>query len=40
MLNNCIAHQDYAMGGRINVVETPNTLLFTNLTFIPGTLRR
>lgn len=38
-LHNCIAHQDYAMGGRINVVETPDTLLFTNLgAFIPGTV--
>lgn len=38
-LHNCIAHQDYTMGGRINVVETPDTLLFTNLgTFIPGTV--
>jgi ATP-dependent DNA helicase RecG len=39
MLHNCIAHQDYTMGGRINVVETPDTLLFTNLgSFIPGTV--
>ena len=39
ILHNCIAHQDYSMGGRINVVETPNTLLFTNLgSFIPGTV--
>jgi ATP-dependent DNA helicase RecG len=38
-LHNCIAHQDYGMGGRCNVVETPDTLLFTNLgSFIPGTL--
>jgi ATP-dependent DNA helicase RecG len=38
-LHNCIAHQDYPMGGRINVVETPDTLLFTNLgSFIPGTV--
>lgn len=38
-LHNCIAHQDYAMGGRINVVETPESLLFTNLgAFIPGTV--
>lgn len=38
-LHNCIAHQDYTMGGRINVVETPDTLLFTNLgSFIPGTV--
>ncbi len=38
-LHNCIAHQDYTMGGRINVVEAPDTLLFTNLgSFIPGTV--
>jgi ATP-dependent DNA helicase RecG len=36
-LHNCVAHQDYSMGGRITVVETPDTLLFTNLgSFIPG----
>ena len=40
-LHNCIAHQDYKMGGRINVVETPDTLLFTNLGFfIPGTVEQ
>ncbi len=39
ILHNCIAHQDYTMGGRINVVETPDTLLFTNLgSFIPGSV--
>lgn len=38
-LHNCIAHQDYTLGGRINVVETPDTLLFTNPgSFIPGTV--
>jgi ATP-dependent DNA helicase RecG len=38
-LNNCIAHQDYTLCGRINVVETPDSLLFTNLgSFIPGTV--
>jgi ATP-dependent DNA helicase RecG len=38
-LHNCIAHQDYTMGGRINLVETPGTLLFTNLgSFIPGSV--
>ncbi len=37
ILHNCIAHQDYGHGGRINVVEEPETLLFTNLGhFIPG----
>ncbi len=38
-LHNCVAHQDYLAGGRINVVETPESLLFTNLgSFIPGTV--
>lgn len=39
MLHNCIAHQDYPLGGRINVVEEPDLLLFSNLgAFIPGTV--
>ena len=38
-LHNCIAHQDYEQGRRINVVEYPNTLIFTNAgSFIPGTV--
>jgi ATP-dependent DNA helicase RecG len=38
-LHNCIAHQDYMARGRINVVETPESMLFTNLgSFIPGTV--
>jgi ATP-dependent DNA helicase RecG len=38
-LHNCIAHQDYRLGGRINVVEEPDSLLFTNLGgFIPGSV--
>jgi ATP-dependent DNA helicase RecG len=38
-LHNCIAHQDYTCGGRINVVEQPDSLLFTNLgKFIPGSV--
>lgn len=38
-LHNCIAHQDYLLGGRINVVEEPDSLLFTNLgDFLPGTV--
>ncbi|KAF5428677.1 ATP-dependent DNA helicase RecG, partial [Candidatus Methanophagaceae archaeon] len=37
VLHNCIAHQDYELTGRINVVEKPDELLFTNLGhFIPG----
>jgi ATP-dependent DNA helicase RecG len=38
-INNCIAHQDYTTGGRINVVEKDDELFFTNIgSFIPGTL--
>jgi len=36
-LHNCIAHQDYSLRGRINVVEKPDELILTNLgSFIPG----
>lgn len=35
-LHNCVAHQDYTLGGKINVVEHPNKLVLTNLgQFIP-----
>lgn len=39
-INNCIAHQDYLLGGKINVIENENdNLIFTNLgSFIPGTI--
>lgn len=38
-LHNCIAHQDYKLAGRINVVEMPDSLLFTNLgEFIPDSI--
>ena len=39
-LNNCIAHQDYGLGGKINVVENMDgSLVFTNLgSFIPQTI--
>lgn len=38
-LHNCIAHQDYELGGRINVVERSDELLFTNLgNFLPGSV--
>lgn len=39
-LNNCIAHQDYRLGGRINVIENENgSLIFTNLgSFLPLTI--
>ena len=40
-LHNCIAHQDYSLGGRINVVEEPGSLLLTNVgSFIPQTVER
>lgn len=38
-LHNCIAHQDYTQGARINVVEMEDELLFTNQgSFIPGSI--
>lgn len=38
-LHNCIAHQDYELQGKINVVEKPDELIFTNLgNFIPQTV--
>jgi ATP-dependent DNA helicase RecG len=40
-LNNCIAHQDYTLAGRINVVEHDESLTFTNLgSFVPGDVER
>ena len=40
-VNNCIAHQDYTLAGRINVVEREESLTFTNLgSFVPGDVRR
>lgn len=38
-LHNCIAHQDYTRGARINVIEFPDRLLFKNVgSFLPGTV--
>lgn len=35
-LHNCVAHQDYLLGGKINVVEHPDRLVLTNQgEFIP-----
>ena len=35
-LHNCIAHQDYSLGGKVNVIEHPDRLVFTNLgSFLP-----
>jgi len=40
-INNCIAHQDYTRGGRINVIETDDQLIFTNYgSFIPGSVEK
>lgn len=39
-LNNAIAHQDYRLGGRINVVEYDEKLVFSNAgSFIPETIQ-
>lgn len=38
-LHNCIAHEDYTLQQRINLVENPGFLYYANGgTFIPGTL--
>ncbi|MHB8165812.1 MAG: ATP-binding protein, partial [Sulfuricella sp.] len=38
-LHNCLAHQDYAMGGLVRVVEKPDELIFSNLgNFLPGSV--
>ncbi|HDQ99966.1 MAG TPA: transcriptional regulator [candidate division WOR-3 bacterium] len=40
-LHNCIAHQDYGLAGRINLVETPTTVRLSNMgSFIPGSVER
>lgn len=41
-INNCIAHQDYRLGGFINVVENEDGFLtFSNLgSFIPGDIEK
>ncbi len=40
-LHNCIAHQDYEMQGRINIVENPDELLFVNVgKFIPSSIEQ
>jgi ATP-dependent DNA helicase RecG len=36
-LHNAIAHQDYGLRGRVNIVETPSSILITNVgSFLPG----
>lgn len=38
-LHNCLAHQDYGMNARINIVEFPDRLVFTNQgSFLPGSV--
>lgn len=38
-LHNCIAHQDYGLRGRINMVETPSSLIMSNVGgFLPGSV--
>lgn len=40
-LNNAIAHQDYTLGGQINVVEYDDKLVFSNKgSFIPGNIEQ
>jgi ATP-dependent DNA helicase RecG len=40
-LHNCIAHQDYKLMGRINIIEQPDRLLFINEgSFIPGNIEK
>jgi len=41
-INNCIAHQDYTLGGKINVVEHEDSILtFVNSgSFIPGSIEK
>ncbi len=40
-LHNCVAHQDYSLSGRINVVETHDSILLSNVgSFLPGDIER
>lgn len=40
-LNNCIAHQDYTLAGKINVIEKEDELIFSNRwSFIPQTIEQ
>ncbi|MFZ5986312.1 MAG: ATP-binding protein, partial [Bacillota bacterium] len=40
-LNNCIAHQDYELRGRITIVENPDDLIFTNVgSFLPESVEK
>lgn len=40
-LHNSIAHQDYHLHGRIQIIEKPSSILLTNLgSFLPGSVAR
>ena len=40
-LHNAIAHQDYGLSARVNVVELPDQLVFSNVgRFLPGTVEQ
>lgn len=40
ILHNCIAHQDYTMQQRVTMLETPESITFSNGGFfLPGTVR-
>ena len=40
LLNNCIAHQDYTLGGRVYLDEFDDTIVITNPgSFLPGDVR-
>ena len=39
LMNNCIAHSDYTLGGRIYLNESEDSVMLTNPgTFLPGTI--
>lgn len=39
LMNNCIAHSDYTLGGRIYLNETDDSVILTNPgTFLPGSI--
>jgi ATP-dependent DNA helicase RecG len=41
LINNCVAHMDYAIGGRIYVDEFEDTIVISNPgSFIPGDVRK
>lgn len=40
-INNCIAHQDYSLKGRIDLIEREDEIIFTNYgSFIPGSVEK